>query len=58
MHRDSKLKRAELKRLLMDQKYAGAGYKSNPKALEKFKQVPYQLIYQKKFVEHNKKEVE
>lgn len=53
MHRDSKLKRAELKRLLMDQKYAGAGYKSNPKALEKFKQVPYQLIYQKKMEELN-----
>lgn len=49
MHKDSKLKRAELRRLANDRHYAKNEQTKSEKAMERFRAVPYQLEYQRKY---------
>ncbi|MGN0246810.1 MAG: hypothetical protein ACI4DK_12725 [Lachnospiraceae bacterium] len=49
MHKDGKLKRSQLRQLLSDIYYAKDEKSKSQKAMERFKAVPYQLEYQRKY---------
>lgn len=49
MHKDGKLKRSQLRQLLSDIYYAKDENSKSQKAMDKFKAVPYQLKYQRKY---------
>lgn len=45
MHRDNKLKREEIRELFRQKHLSEVEKKPDPRAVEKFKAVPYQKIY-------------
>ena len=49
MYKDGKLKRSQLRQLLSDIYYAKNENSKSQKSMEKFKAVPYQLEYQRKY---------
>lgn len=49
MHKDSKFKRESLRRMVNDRHYARSQQEQNEKAMERFRAVPYQLEYQRKY---------
>lgn len=49
MYKDSKFKRETLRQIVNDRHYARSQQVQNEKAMERFRAVPYQLQYQRKY---------